>query len=55
MISEQRSLIANIAKIGGRIVTTSYGNTSLVIKVGYYVLAAGVAVFIGMLMLTAYP
>ena len=34
---------------------TGYGNTSLVIKVGYYVLAAGMAVFVGMLLLTAYP
>ena len=34
---------------------TGYGNTSLAIKVGYYVLAAGVAVFVGMLLLTAYP
>ena len=34
---------------------TGYGNTSLVIKVGYYALAAGVAVFVAMLILTAYP
>ena len=34
---------------------TDYGNTSLVIKVGYYVLAAGVAIFVAMLILTAYP
>jgi hypothetical protein len=46
---------ANIAEMGGPIMTTGYGNTSLAIKVGYYVLAAGVAVFVGMLILTAYP
>jgi len=43
-----------VAETGGPIVTTGY-NTSLAIKVGYYVLAAGVAVFVGMLLLTAYP
>jgi hypothetical protein len=36
-------------------VTTGYGNTALVIKVGYYLLAAGVVVFVAMLALTAYP
>ena len=35
--------------------TTGLGNTSLAIKVGYYVLAAGVAVFVAMLILTVYP
>jgi hypothetical protein len=44
-----------IAKMRGQIMTTSYGNTSLAIKVGYYVLAAGVVVFVGMLIMTAYP
>jgi hypothetical protein len=43
-----------IAEMGGPIMTTGY-HTSLAIKVGYYVLAAGVAVFVGMLLLTAYP
>jgi hypothetical protein len=46
---------AIIAEMGGPIMTTGYGNTSLAIKVGYYVLAAGVAVFVGMLIMTAYP
>jgi hypothetical protein len=42
------------AGIGGPFMTTSY-NTGVAIKVGYYVLAAGVAVFVAMLILTAYP
>jgi hypothetical protein len=46
---------AIIAEMGGPTMTTGYGNTSLAIKVGYYVLAAGMAVFVGMLLLTAYP
>jgi hypothetical protein len=41
--------------MGGPTMTTGYGNTSLAIKVGYYVLAAGVALFVAMLILTAYP
>jgi hypothetical protein len=41
--------------MGGPTMTTGYGNTSFAIKVGYYVLAAGVAVFVAMLILTAYP
>lgn len=35
--------------------TTGYGATSFAIKVGYYILAAGVAVFVAMLFLTLYP
>ena len=35
--------------------TTDYGNTNLAIKVSFYVLAAGVAVFVAMPILTAYP
>lgn len=34
---------------------TGYGTASLVIKMGYYVLAAGVVVFVAMLILTLYP
>jgi hypothetical protein len=34
---------------------TVYGTVSLAIKVGYYVLAAGVVVFVAMLILTLYP
>src|ERR1700683_4938949 len=50
------SLVTAItAEMGGPTMTTGYGNTSLAIKVGYYVLAAGVAVFVAMLILTAYP
>ena len=40
--------------MGGPIMTTGYGNTSLAIKVGYYVLAAGVAIFVAMLILINY-
>jgi hypothetical protein len=40
--------------MGGPIMTRSYDNTSLAIKVGYYVLAAGATVFLAMLILTAY-
>jgi len=43
------------AEMGGPIMTTDYGNTSLAVKVGFYVLAAGVAVFVAMLIMTAYP
>ncbi len=35
--------------------TTGYGTTSFAIKIGYYILAAGVAVFVAMLILTLYP
>ena len=34
--------------------TTGYGTTSLAIKVGYWILAAGVVVFVAMLILTRY-
>jgi hypothetical protein len=43
------------AEMGGPIMTTDYGNTNLAIKVSFYVLAAGVAVFVAMPILTAYP
>ena len=35
--------------------TTGYGTTGFAIKVGYYVLAAGVVLFVAMLILTASP
>jgi hypothetical protein len=35
--------------------TTGYGTASFAIKVGYYILAAGVAVFVAMLILTLHP
>lgn len=35
--------------------TTGYGTASFAIKIGYYVLAASVAVFVAMLILTLYP
>ncbi len=35
--------------------TTGYGTANFAIKVGYYILAAGVAVFVAMLILTLHP
>ena len=54
MFVPDRRHVRELPRIGGPVVTTGYANTSLVIKVGYYVLAAGVAVFVAMLILTAY-
>jgi hypothetical protein len=39
----------------GVIMTTGYGTANFAIKVGYYILAAGVAVFVAMLILTLHP
>ena len=48
------SALENLAKRGA-IMTTGYGTASLAIKVGYYVLATGVVVFVAMLTFTLYP
>jgi len=37
---------------GGRIMNTSYGTAGFAIKAGYFLLAAVVVVFVGMLVLT---
>ncbi len=47
--------LEKVAETGELIVTTGYGTSDFAIKVGYYFLAAGVVVFVGMLILTLYP
>lgn len=45
----------NRPKQEGLVVTTGYGTVNFAIKVDYYVLAAGVVVFVAMLILALYP
>jgi hypothetical protein len=48
-------LILKSIRKRGLIMTTNHGTANFAIKVGYYVLAAGVVVFVAMLVLTVYP
>lgn len=43
-----------MSRCGGRLAYSGYGTASFAIKVGHYILAGSVFVFVAMLILTAY-